>query len=1247
MDLLKWKRQSSSQSLQVLALDSPMISDSPAESSPASSIHENSLRNSGFFTTVKRSLSRSSTSPPSRTGDVSFSSIPGSPGRKVLHKQRGSFSSFDSIQRQSSITSEGYSRISRAYSMSFSSTRSSTAGIDWKTAIDWKTQQVEAHCPVEADPQVLRSKPTYMVVTQDYIVKMKSKADALTTFPQLGSGPGGDTNTISNNNSMLPPPEPLLVIPIHMVVSVFFAESSRPSFGIEIWWKSSSSRSAYISTQVFFSLPQERADQMGKIVQQIKAKNTEFPDASLVPLEVEAQIMRMFTEEEPGFKTCKPEIFPVVRRTSVREDAYPAKLDKTRKIQDGASWYLAVGRNMCYLAEAGPGFPVDVRYQTFGLVNLTSFRAKWNLHEERFVLSFREPFKPAVTLELASRYYRQIVITFMKADRFLKPCWPTTLQTMEVFRISGLSDPQLLIAGDNYGGLKRTLDAFLSAYHCLPVEWEINWRTAFAPEFRLLPPKAGNTYTNLQILAVMRSLRYNGYFNSISFNGIDLSSLWDKSDFHGRMSVPYMKRSCLVLSDVELGPVRFGSLLHQELHALAFCSETTRQIDLTNCFPESSVRREMAASGKWPTFLFPILNLLELGLTKCNHLLLSGNFLRAADVESLIEALMTQRVDVQTLDISNCGLSDLALRDIFEVLFHQGHSLQSLNVSGNRGRVHASVVASLSDVITDLRKLNVAGVLMGDISGPLFSFETLSRFENLEELDLSNYKTPANPATTLRKVALNNCGINGREAARMIRALGHHKCVHLHISGNPLEDGIDDLCRAISTTPGPMGLHMNMVEFRDEPNFVALLKALMVNRNISFLSMTGTAPAPSADAPCAIEVCEALEEFLANNKSVRYLDLSGYSGKLDEGQLGKGSARSLRGLASNDTLTHLRIRNQDLHDDVGTLGSVIRQNSKLRMVDCQDNNWNLTSVQFLAKSLKLNKTIVEFPFEQSEYDRVWKRVVTDVRRQSGTSKTAMATQREQEMVLREALQKQVQDLKETVQRNRLALELNSPFAIGFEESAETCGETGWPSLELKMPNSNQSSLPPSLSATNQKLLQAMPSPSRLLDLDLDSDLMTTPVDPPGARDKHKEMRVHKVPSLLPITVRSDAVEADADITAPYHVARDEAVLETPPGAASLDDDGAGWVSPAASEILVGPSTPRTPPPAALELSDGGAGGGGAFGGKEEAGTTSPPRYSGLMSNSGSSPQVVPVFDMGPYFAGSRYRIGGLEAHVEE
>lgn len=503
-------------------------------------------------------------------------------------------------------------------------------------------------------------------------------------------------------------------------------------------------------------------------------------------------------------------------------------------------------------------------------------------------------------------------------------------------------------------------------------------------------------------------------------------------------------------------------------------------------------------------------------------------------------------------------------------------------------------------------------------------------------------RSPVNPACTIRKIALNNCSINGREAARLIRALGKHTNAHLHISGNPLEDGIEDLCRAISSTPGPAGLHMDMVEFRDEASFVALMKALSVNRNISFLSLAGTAPIPPADAPCGDEVCEALEGFFAKNSSVRFLDLSGYSGKLDEGQLGKGFARALRGLASNSTLTHLRIRNQNLHDDVGTLGSVIRLNSTLRMVDCQDNSWNLTSIQFLAKSLKLNRSVVEFPFEQREYDRVWRRVATDVRRQSGISKAAMATQNGQEAALRSALDKQVQELKDTVQRNRLALELGSPFVIDHEESSQAGGGRGWPSLELKIPSTNQSrALPPHLTAANQQLLQpvataATPSPSRLLDLDLDADLMYTPVDP-QQHQVRRAMHLHTVPA----TVRYDAVEVDVDVAAPYHVGSDEGILETPPGGLSPNEGSAGAASP---EI---PVSPRTPPPQAMTVSVSQDQG-------KDPKTSPPPGGSGLAISGASPRAVVPGFDMGPYFGGSqnfvgsRFKVvGGLEAHMEE
>lgn len=859
--------------------------------------------------------------------------------------------------------------------------------------------------------------------------------------------------------------------------------------------------------------------------------------------------------------------------------------------------------------------------------------------------------------------------------------------------MSGLADPQLLIAGDNYGGLNRTLDAFLAAYHCAPVDWEINWKTALAPEFRLLPAKTGGSYTNLQLLAVMRSLRFNGYFNSISFNGVDLSGLWEKMDTAGRTAVPYMNRSCLALSEDELGHVRVGSLLHQEIHALAFCSESIRQIDLSNCFAEKNVRKRMLSGTSGPGFLFPILNLLELGLTKCNRLLLSGNYLRPSDIDALVEALMTQQVEIQALDISNCGLSDLALRDIFEVLYHQGHSLQSLNMSGNCGRAHASLVANLAESIYDLRSLDMSDIIMGDTPGPLFSFETLSRFENLEELNLSRYKIndatlnalerflvqksltldthqsghfdpqgeTLTPSSTFRKLALNNCGINGREAARLARALAHHPMAHLHLNGNPLEDGIDDLCRALALTPGPAGLHMDMVEFRHETNFVSLIKALTANRHIAFLSMAGTAPTPMADGPCGPEVCEALEAFFEGNTSVRFLDLSGYSGKLDDGQLAKGFARSLRGLTSNQTLTHLRIRNQNLHDDVGTLGVVIRQNSTLRMLDCQDNSWNLTSVQFLSKSLKLNKSIVEFPFPQTEHERVWRRVATDIRRQSVVGKVPVTTQNAQDGVLRAALQRQVQELRATVQRNREALETGVPLAVDFEEAGQmTGGENGWPSLELRIPNygsgvktsaKSGSRLTPIHRRSALRIQQPTSSPERMLDLQLDADLMITPVDAPPATQITR--RVHEVPgtdepSSNDFKPPSGVMRGDAALN-PYHVGADPAtllLLETPPGGQS-PHDGAGQAGGSSSPTE--PEMPVTPPGLMSGVDSGNEG----HGSEDEAsspglviggGVSGSPRTSSYSSN----------FDIGPYFSGkgrdfslNRFRIGSLEAHVEE
>lgn len=77
-------------------------------------------------------------------------------------------------------------------------------------------------------------------------------------------------------------------------------------------------------------------------------------------------------------------------------------------------------------------------------------------------------------------------------------------------------------------------------------------------------------------------------------------------------------------------------MLHQEFHALAFCSQTIRQIDFGNCtqsFSSRSAQQRSQVSSL--QFLTPILSLMRSGITKCNRLIVSGNVLPQGDVDDL------------------------------------------------------------------------------------------------------------------------------------------------------------------------------------------------------------------------------------------------------------------------------------------------------------------------------------------------------------------------------------------------------------------------------------------------------------------------------------------------------------------------------------------------------------------------------------------------------------------------------------
>jgi hypothetical protein len=189
----------------------------------------------------------------------------------------------------------------------------------------------------------------------------------------------------------------------------------------------------------------------------------------------------------------------------------------------------------------------------------------------------------------------------------------------------------------------------------------------------------------------------------------------------------------------------------------------------------------------------------------------------------------------------------------------------------------------------------------------------------------------------------------------IFRGIGQNRRLSCLASGNPLETDVQELAFAIANNYGPDALHINMIEFALETNYIKLIRSFTLNRNIKVLSLVGTA-APDQLSESA---CSALSNFLSGNSTIRYLDLSGFSSKLEEGRLGRGFSRALRGIAQNRTLKHLRIRNQNLNINIGDLANALSENNTLVTLDVSENELSLSNFAYLANSLRHNTTILE------------------------------------------------------------------------------------------------------------------------------------------------------------------------------------------------------------------------------------------------------------------------------------------------
>lgn len=597
------------------------------------------------------------------------------------------------------------------------------------------------------------------------------------------------------------------------------------------------------------------------------------------------------------------------------------------------------------------------------------------------------PLHDPFTLVLASVHSSDIVLWMRQLCEFLRPLWlrqpfdyivPRELDNEELFPAPDLSE--------DYGCFDRTLIAYSAGYDVdtSNIRYMIDHECEDAPCFKLLPPasQTEQRYSALELLAVLRALRYNESFKSISFSGVNLDVLQDVRDVYGPDRDAQQARSG---APIKIAGQEGLSVLSQEIRALALKSKSLRRLDFSYCLTRSPVSDDGARDPGCgiPEAIFPV---LRRQLTNVDWVVLNGIRLGESDLDYLVDAASQRTSHFRALEVSNCGLSVHDLDLVLSTITAQENTLESINISGVQGRLSPEVFQQQIGYFGHIRKIDLSRISRTSGPEPLIPPETLMNWR-LEELSLS--QTAVNAQTidsiaaylasdksqSLRVLRLDQCGLTGEDVAVFLRSMDHKpgkpSSLHLHVSENRLDTGCSLLFESIARNETPTHLSMRMVDFKKEEHFRQLIEALRKNRTLKYLDIS-KASLPYDASP---ETCRALQRMFEENDTLEELDMSADCAPLDVARFGIGLNQALTGLKKNKSLKVLKIEHQKLGlQGANTLASVIEENNTLREVYCENNDINLQAFTVLVNGLQRNRSILHLPVMDRDREQTMERV---------------------------------------------------------------------------------------------------------------------------------------------------------------------------------------------------------------------------------------------------------------------------------
>ncbi|MDF2965847.1 MAG: hypothetical protein K0Q51_1235 [Rickettsiaceae bacterium] len=308
-----------------------------------------------------------------------------------------------------------------------------------------------------------------------------------------------------------------------------------------------------------------------------------------------------------------------------------------------------------------------------------------------------------------------------------------------------------------------------------------------------------------------------------------------------------------------------------------------------------------------------------------------GIYLEQEHTDKLFELLKNHK-DINKLDLSNCAISEEALRN-FSENFHSCSGLEHLVLAKNL--INDAKVESLVKIIQNapnLKSIDFSNNIITN-KGANALYEALKDFENLESLKLGFNHISHESASNLIKVVSNNKNL-----------------LELDLSGGSINDEeASVLADALSVNKVLKSLNLSLNEFTDE-GITELFNALSVNKTIENLELDRNIILQSG--------VEAIAEFLNGNSNIKFLSLN--SARLDN-----KAAEALAKTINSTNMMVLHIARNNISDEgVKAIAEALKENSAIVSLDLSDNNFGAEGMQALAEAIEYNGTLshLEPPF---------------------------------------------------------------------------------------------------------------------------------------------------------------------------------------------------------------------------------------------------------------------------------------------